>query len=105
MSDPQFKKFLLQIAGDSQLQDQLKGVTDKAGFTDTFLRLAKAQGYAFTAADVEANIAKNQKNPLEELSEADLALVAGGLKEYGGRPAASSDGCTSAWTTLFGWCS
>ena len=98
MSQASLNQFLSKIIADATLQDQLKDVTDKAAFTQTLLRLGKEHGFDFTAEDVEAVLMTNKTNPLEELSDAQLAQVAGG------RPAATSDGCGSAWTTLFGWC-
>jgi predicted ribosomally synthesized peptide with nif11-like leader len=102
MSEANLQQFLSKIAKDSTLQDQLKNLTDKATFTQTLVRLGHAGGVEFTAGDVDAFLAKNAKNPLQELNEAELASVAGGLPSS--RPPATSDGCGAAWTTLFGWC-
>jgi len=101
MSDGNLQQFLAKVASDSTLQDQLKNLTDKGAFSETVIRLGHDRGYQFTAGDVDAFMAKNSKNPMQELSEADLALVAGGLPRS--QPA-TSDGCGAAWTTLFGWC-
>ena len=92
-------QFLARVTSDSTLQDQLKGVTEKTSFTQTLVRLGSESGFHFTAEDVDVALIQNKKNPLEELSDADLSLVAGGQ-----RPRATSDGCGSAWTTLFGPC-
>ena len=99
MSEASLKQFVSKVTSDSRIQDQLKNLTDKRAFTDAVIRLGRENGFEFTAADVEAFMAKNAKNPLEELSEAELATVAGGRP-----PVATSDGCGAAWTTLFGWC-
>lgn len=58
-----------------------------------------ADDYHFSADDVNVVLMQNKKNPIEELSDAQLAQVAGGRPKQ-----ATSDGCTGAWTTLFGWC-
>lgn len=99
MANANLQAFIAQIMKDSSLQDQLKDLTDKAQFTQTMLSLGKSKGLTFTAQDVEATLFQAKINPLEELSDADLSLVAGGA-----RPKATSDGCGGAWTTLFGWC-
>ena len=99
MSEASLKQFVSKVSSDSTLQDQLKNLTSKQAFTETVVRLGHESGFEFTTADVEAFMAKNARNPLEELSEAELASVAGGRP-----PVATSDGCGAAWTTLFGWC-
>jgi predicted ribosomally synthesized peptide with nif11-like leader len=91
MSDTDLKAFLPRVLKDSVLQDQLKNLTDKDKFTQTLVRLGKDNGFHFTAEDVDASLFRSKKNPVGELSEADLALVAGGAR-------------SQAWTTLFGWC-
>ena len=98
MSNASLDQFISKIVSDSKLQDKLKGVTDKAAFTNTVVRLGKENGFVFSSADVDAFLAQNKTKPPRQLSDAELAQVAGG------RPAATSDGCGSAWTTLFGWC-
>lgn len=98
MSQTSLTQFLSRILTDSTLQDQLKGVTEKTQFVETMVRLGRQHGFQFTAEDVDTVLIQGKKNPLEELTDAELASVAGG------RPAATSDGCGSAWTTLFGWC-
>ncbi len=98
MSEANLQQFISRVMADSTLQDQLKDVTDKRVFTETAVRLGRSNGFDFNAADVESFLATNAKNPMAKLSDQELKLVAGG------RPAATSDGCGSAWTTLFGWC-
>lgn len=98
MSTSNLTRFLDKIKVDARLQDQLKGVNDPAAFTATLVKLGLAEGYPFTADEVDQTLIKNRKGTTQELSEADLELVAGG------RPAATSDGCGAAWTTLFGPC-
>ena len=102
MSDANLQQFLSKVANDSRLQDQLKNLTDKGVFTKTVIGLGHNSGFEFTAGEVDAFLANNARNPLQELSEAELATVAGGLPPT--RPPATSDGCGAAWTTLFGWC-
>ena len=80
MSDTNLKAFLPRVLKDSVLQDQLKNLTDKDKFTQTLVRLGKDNGFHFTAEDVDASLFRSKKNPLDELSEADLALVAGGAR-------------------------
>ncbi len=99
MTSTTLTQFLARVASDSRLQDQLKGVTEKTRFAQTLVRLGKENGFHFTAEDVDVALVQNKKNPLDELSEVDLALVAGG------RPPATKDGCGDAWTTIFGPCS
>jgi len=101
MSDSNLQQFLSKVANDSTLQDQLKNLTEKGAFTKTLIRLGHDSGFEFSAGDVDGFLAKNARNPMQELSEADLASVAGGLPRS--QPA-TSDGCGAAWTTLFGWC-
>jgi predicted ribosomally synthesized peptide with nif11-like leader len=103
MSETNLQQFLAKVVSDSALQDQLKNVSDKAAFSETAIRLGRQSGFDFTAADVDAVLFKSKENPLDQLSDTDLELVAGGLASS--RPKATSDGCGSAWTTLFGWCS
>lgn len=102
MSEASLQQFLAKVVNDSALQDQLKNVTDKGTFAETAVRLGRQNGFNFTAADVDATLFKSKQNPLDQLSDQDLALVAGGAMMS--RPKATSDGCGSAWTTLFGWC-
>ena len=98
MSQASLNQFLAKIMADAKLQDQLKNITDQSAFSQAIIRLGKDNGYEFTADDVDVVLMQNKKNPLGELSEAQLAQVAGG------RPRATSDGCGSAWTTIFGPC-
>ena len=98
MSHADLHKFLAQIGSDSKLQDQLKGVTEKTAFTQALVKMGSASGFHFTADDVDVVLVQNKVNPLQNLSDADLAQVAGG------RPRATADGCRSAWTTIFGPC-
>lgn len=103
MSEANLQQFLTKVVNDSALQDQLKNVTDKGAFAETAVRLGRQNGFDFTAADVETALFQSKQNPLEQLSDKDLGLVVGGATST--RPRATSDGCGSAWTTLFGWCS
>ena len=98
MSHEALHQFLGKVVKDSKLQDQLKGVTEKQAFTQTLVRMGSESGFQFTADDVNVVLVQNKVNPLQNLSDADLAQVAGG------RPRATSDGCKSAWTTIFGPC-
>lgn len=91
MSQTDLTQFLSRIAKDSKLQDQLKGVTERTRFTQTLVRLGNEGGFHFTAADVDATITANMKNPMQELSDAELATVAGGR-------------ASDAWTTIVGPC-
>jgi predicted ribosomally synthesized peptide with nif11-like leader len=102
MSEANLQQFLAKVVSDSAIQDQLKNVTDKGAFAETAVRLGSQHGFTFTAADVDAVLFRSKENPLDQLSDQDLALVAGGMANT--RPRATSDGCGSAWTTLFGWC-
>jgi predicted ribosomally synthesized peptide with nif11-like leader len=103
MSEANLHQFLAKAVNDSAIQDQLKNVADRATFSETAVRLGRQQGFDFTAADVDAALFQSKENPLDQLSDQDLELVAGGMTAS--RPKATSDGCGSAWTTLFGWCS
>jgi len=99
MSQAKLKEFLPTVLTDAKLADQLKNTTDKAKFSETLMRLGKERGYDFTADDVDVVLLKNKKNPLDELSPEQKKKFEAGL-----RPPATSDGCGSAWTTLFGPC-
>lgn len=98
MSEVSLSQFLTRVVGDATLQDQLKGVTEPSAFTEALVRLGNQNGFQFTAAEVNEVLVQNKRTPPQELTDADLAHVAGG------RPAATSDGCGGAWTTLFGPC-
>lgn len=98
MSQASLNQFLGKILSDVTLQDQLKNITNQNAFTQAIVRLGTDNGYQFDANDVDVVLMQNRRNPLGELSEAQLAQVAGG------RPPATKDGCGSAWTTLFGAC-
>lgn len=102
MSEANLQQFLTKVVNDSALQDQLKDVTDKGAFAETAVQLGRRNGFDFSAADVDAVLFRSKQNPLEQLSDKDLELVVGGTTST--RPRATSDGCGSAWTTLFGWC-
>jgi predicted ribosomally synthesized peptide with nif11-like leader len=92
------EEFYPLILNDSTIQDQLKGATDQASFTQQLVKLGVSKGYNFTAQDVESAIYEGQQTSLQTLSEEDLAIVAGG------RPPASDGHCGDLWTTLFGPC-
>ena len=98
MSHASLREFIPQILLDAKLQDQLKNTTDKAVFTQNLVRLGKEHGFDFTAEEVDVVLLKNKKNPLDQLSDEQRKKISAA------RPAATSDGCGDAWTTLFGPC-
>jgi len=116
MVEANLKSFLLQVVKDPALQDQLRSITDRATFTTTLVALGKEKGYTFSPGDVEA-LYDAKENPLRaELSDAELAMVAGGMTKSpdAGTPLpeyTTSGACTEVSTksscgstSLFGWC-
>ena len=70
MSEEQLKAFLDAVKADAGLQEQLKA----AGDTDAVVAIAKAAGFVISAEEL--------KRAQEEISEAELEGVAGGIS-YG----------------------
>jgi predicted ribosomally synthesized peptide with nif11-like leader len=99
MSQSSLNQFLAKVAGDAMLQDQLKGVTAQSSFAQVLVKIGKDNGFEFTSEDVAGTLAQSAASVPRELSDDELEQVAGGA-----RPRATSDGCGSAWTTLFGPC-
>ena len=80
MSEDSLKGFFAAIEADTGLQAKLKaaveGEIDTADETAAVLAIAKEAGFAITAADLLRNEAQN----ILELSDEELAKVAGGNK-------------------------
>ena len=71
MSSESFKKFLDHVRQDENLSTQLTALSqDGAVPVETLLEIGASQGYEFTVEDVS-----------DELSDEQLAMVAGGLTE------------------------
>ena len=84
MSVDQLKALLAALEADTGLQAKLKaaveGEIDTAEETAAVLAIAKEAGFAITAADLLRNEAQN----ILELSDGELAKVAGGGSAYRG---------------------
>ena len=84
MSEDSLKGFFAAIEADTGLQAKLKaaveGEIDTADETAAVLAIAKEAGFAITAADLLRNEAQN----ILELSDEELAKVAGGASGYRG---------------------
>lgn len=100
MSDDSFKEFAGKILESSALQDQLKATKDRAAFVRTFVQMAAANGYQFSPGDVDAKIDAYGLGKGKELSDQELALVAGGLPKNIG----TVINCDQYWTFDYGPC-
>jgi len=74
MSEEQFKAFMEAVKADEALQTKLKA----AGDTDAVVAIAKEAGFVISADELQQAQA--------EVSEDELAGVAGGVKELLGCP-------------------
>jgi len=78
MSKENIEQFFNFIQNNQQLQQQLGAVQNKESFNELAVRLGQENGYIFTAEEAKAFInQKSQKSELE-LSDTELAAVAGG---------------------------
>lgn len=92
MSQQDLKAFQDTVNQDEALRQQLQEQTTKSEFVDTAIRLGKAAGYDFTAAEVEEFL-NSATVPTRSLTDPDLRSKVG----PGGRPERytySKPGCT-----------
>ena len=77
MSEEQLKAFLEKVKGDTNIQEKLKA----AASPEAAIEIAKEDGFAITAEDI-------QSMPLsdEELSDEELEGAAGGQRPWTERP-------------------
>ncbi len=100
MPNDRFQEFAATILASSALQDQLKTTNDRAAFVKTFIHMAAAHGYQFSPDEVEAKIETLSLGKGKELTDQDLALVAGGLPKNIG----TIINCDNYWTFDYGPC-
>ena len=79
------EQFYQLIGKNSSLQEKLMATTDQESFVSMAVKLGQQLGYDFTSEEMNQAIAteNNQSGSLEQLSDTDLELVAGGV---GGPP-------------------
>jgi|SRR6476646_2341136 predicted ribosomally synthesized peptide with nif11-like leader len=77
MAQDDIKQFLDEIRKDAALQAQLKTQPDSHSFFDAVARLAAERGYNFSSEELKTYLAA-PKSSSEELTDAELAAVAGG---------------------------
>ncbi len=73
-----WNQFLQILQQDRQAQDSLKKATDQEGFVNLAVQLGKQKGFNFTSKDLKAMLAQALAPISEELSDDELACVAGG---------------------------
>ncbi|HQZ39498.1 MAG TPA: Nif11-like leader peptide family RiPP precursor [Vicinamibacterales bacterium] len=98
MTDQTLEGFYEKVMGDPALQAQLKDSADVAGFLATAVRLGREHGYTFTAEDVVAKLDVPKSDV--EMSEKELATVAGGYLSYGSSTLCGYCGKTSGTCSL-----
>jgi len=74
MKAKSFPDFYRELQQNTKAQEQLKKAKDRAQLIDTLLGLGRQQGLSFTPAEVAAHL-----DAKRDLSDADLAKVAGGV--------------------------
>ena len=77
MSREALGKFYAEVMKDRALQDQLKVAGPRDEFVARVVRVGGQRGYQFTAAEVETEL--NRRTHAQELTDAELSAVAGGL--------------------------
>lgn len=98
MADQGLDGFYAKVMGDPALQAQLKESADATTFVATAVRLGREHGYTFTAEDIMAKL--NTPTGGAEMSEQELAAVAGGYVSYGGSVLCGYCGKTSGTCSL-----
>ena len=78
MSQENLQKFIKEAGRDPGVEKALRGSSSKGHFADTAVSLGAQKGYSFSAADVDQAMAKANIPDGQQLSEAQLASVAGG---------------------------
>jgi predicted ribosomally synthesized peptide with nif11-like leader len=78
MANDHLTRFFDLVREDQSLQEQLSRVTDTEQFSQLAVELGAARGLAFAAADVKAVAEADLAARRAELSDAELASVAGG---------------------------
>lgn len=81
MSQANVEKFYELVQNNEQLQEQLKAAGNKESFLDLAVQLGQENGYTFTSQDVDALLNQKSQEGASELSDAELASVAGGEAE------------------------
>ena len=76
MSRIELGRFYEEVIRDKRLQEQLKGAVDKNALVAQAVALGHERGFEFTAAEVEAELAKQAKGGL---TEAQLDAAVGGV--------------------------
>ena len=69
-------RFYEEVIRDRRLQEKLKGAADKNALVEQAVALGHERGFKFTAAEVEAELAKVARS---ELTEAQLNAAVGGV--------------------------
>jgi predicted ribosomally synthesized peptide with nif11-like leader len=81
----QIKSFIEKVNNDKGLQDKMKALAEKKAASSEVAALAKENGFTFSAADFDVLIQDASKRAVasDELSEEQLAAVAGGISDSG----------------------
>jgi predicted ribosomally synthesized peptide with nif11-like leader len=86
MSKENLSAFYQAFRTDLSLQQQLEGITDPSEYVNKAVSLGASRGFEFTHEEVEAAIANPsvflEESIGDELSDLELAIVAGGLSRY-----------------------
>lgn len=82
MADQELEGFYAKVMADPALQAQLKDAPDASSFVATAVHLGQQHGYHFTAEEVVAKL--RAPTGEAEMSEKELATVAGGYVSFGG---------------------
>lgn len=82
MADQGLDGFYAKVMTDPALQARLKDSPDAASFVATAVQLGQQHGYSFTAEEVVAKLRAPAGGA--EMSEKELAAVAGGYVSFGG---------------------
>lgn len=82
MSADALRDFKVKVLADQELQERLAGIAGADDFVDTVVAIGAEHGFAFEPDDVRRLIDEQSEDV--ELSQSDLAAVAGGAVSYGG---------------------
>jgi len=86
MPQENIQKFLLAVAQDPAMKEQILTAPDRSSLVSTAVKLGNEKGYSFTEPEVESwlTTSTNQSRP-DGLSDADLESIAGGKSEEGNK--------------------
>lgn len=78
MSQENLEQFYNFVQNNQQLQQQLGAAQNNESFNELAVRLGQENGYIFTAEEAKAFINQKNQESEPELSDTELAAVAGG---------------------------